>query len=146
MRAVNIWCTASTPADTDAGDESFRLQGVAPPANGTVLRIIDIPPESTDPEVTRKQIQATFGNVFSDAHRDDAGVKKHPGMHRTSTVDYALVLQGEVVAVMDNDETTLRAGDVLVQRGTNHAWANRSGEIVRIAFVLIDGKASGGAA
>jgi uncharacterized cupin superfamily protein len=60
-------------------------------------------------------------------------------MHRTETVDYAIVLEGEIWAVMDEDETLLRAGDVLIQRGTNHAWANRSGATARIAFVLIDG-------
>jgi uncharacterized cupin superfamily protein len=62
-------------------------------------------------------------------------------MHRTSTVDYALMLEGELVAIMDKDETVLRAGDVLIQRGTNHAWANRSGKPARIAFILVDGKA-----
>ena len=65
---------------------------------------------------------------------------KHPGIHRTATVDYAIVLEGEIYAVMDEDETLMRAGDVLIQRGTNHAWANRSTTTARIAFVLIDGK------
>ena len=60
-------------------------------------------------------------------------------MHRTETVDYAIILEGEIWAVMDHGETLMRAGDVLVQRGTNHAWANRSGKTARIAFVLIDG-------
>ncbi|MGJ7565442.1 cupin domain-containing protein [Variovorax sp. GB1R11] len=138
FQAVNIWCTASMPASIDASDSLESLQGVAPPPQGCVLRIIDLPPESKDPEETRRRIEATFGNVFRDAHRDDVGVKKHPGMHRTATVDYALVLEGEVVAVLDTDETILRAGDVLVQRGTNHAWANRSDAVARIAFVLID--------
>ena len=58
-----------------------------------------------------------------------------------ATVDYALMLQGELVAIMDKDETVLRAGDVLIQRGTNHAWANRSGAPARVAFVLIAGSA-----
>ncbi|HLI20105.1 MAG TPA: cupin domain-containing protein [Stellaceae bacterium] len=61
-------------------------------------------------------------------------------MHRTDTVDYAIVLEGEIVAVLDDEETVLKAGDILVQRGTNHAWANRSGKPARICFVLIDGK------
>jgi uncharacterized cupin superfamily protein len=60
-------------------------------------------------------------------------------MHRTETVDYAIVLEGEIYAVMDEGEALMRAGDVLIQRGTNHAWANRSGRTARIAFVLIDG-------
>ena len=60
-------------------------------------------------------------------------------MHKTATVDYAIVLSGEIYAIMDEGETLLRAGDVLIQRGTNHAWANRSERTARIAFVLIDG-------
>lgn len=63
-------------------------------------------------------------------------------MHRNATVDYAIVLEGEIYAVMGEDETLMRAGDVLIQRGTNHAWANRSTTTARIAFVLIDGKST----
>ncbi len=61
-------------------------------------------------------------------------------MHRTETIDYAIVLDGEVVLVLDQDETTVRAGDIVIQCGTNHGWANRSDRNCRIAFVLIDGK------
>jgi quercetin dioxygenase-like cupin family protein len=101
------------------------------------LRIIDIPPEPKDPQELQRAMEATFSNMYSDAHRE---IKpgEHPGMHRTQTVDYALMLQGELVAIMDEEETVLRAGDVLIQRGTNHAWANRSGQPARIAFILID--------
>src|ERR671934_195087 len=62
---------------------------------------------------------------------------KHPGMHITDTIDYAIILFGEMYAVMDDGETLMRAGDVLVQRGTNHAWSNRSGQVCRVAFILI---------
>jgi len=84
--------------------------------------------------------KATDGTVFR-------LVEYQPGVaprnHRTETVDYAIVLEGEIWAVMDEDETLLRAGDILVQRGTNHAWANRSSKTARIAFVLIDGTFEG---
>lgn len=77
--------------------------------------------------------------MFADAkHNPSSG--RHPGMHVTDTIDYAILLQGELVAIMDEGETVMRAGDILIQRGTNHAWANRSGEIARIAFILVDGK------
>jgi len=59
-------------------------------------------------------------------------------MHKTATVDYALVLEGEIVAVMDVGETVMRAGDALIQRGTNHSWANRSDKPCRMAFILVD--------
>jgi uncharacterized cupin superfamily protein len=82
-------------------------------------------------------LAATFGALYPDAeHRID---DQHPGMHRTLTVDYAIVLEGEIVAMLDEGETVLRAGDILVQRGTSHAWANRSDRVARICFVLIDG-------
>ena len=115
-----------------------KHQGILPPKGGTILRIIDFPPEPSDPEERRRRIAATFGDIFKDASHDKRE-GKHPGMHRTQTVDYAIVLEGEIWAVMDQDETLLRAGDVLIQRGTNHAWANRSNATARIAFVLIDG-------
>ena len=138
-RAVNVWRTEETPARINSPDTTANHRGILPPANGSILRIIDFPPEPADPAERKRRIQATFGGIFSDAtHDKHAGA--HPGMHRTTTVDYAIVLEGEIWAVMDEGETLMRAGDVLVQRGTNHAWANRSQKTARIAFVLIDGK------
>jgi hypothetical protein len=115
---------------------------VLPPKNGTILRICDFPPEPKDPKELKRLLDATFGGIYDDAHHD-RGSAKHPGMHRTETVDYAIVLEGEIWAVMDEGETLLRTGDVLVQRGTNHAWANRSSKTARIAFILIDGTFDG---
>ncbi len=63
-----------------------------------------------------------------------------PMMHRTSTVDYAVVLKGEIHAVMERGETLLRAGDILVQRGTNHSWSVRGDEPCMVAFVLVSAK------
>jgi uncharacterized cupin superfamily protein len=60
-------------------------------------------------------------------------------MHRTKTVDYGIVLEGEITLVLDREETIIRAGDIVIQNGTNHAWANRSGKICRMVFILIDG-------
>jgi uncharacterized cupin superfamily protein len=61
-------------------------------------------------------------------------------MHRTETIDYGIVLDGELVLIMDVGETVVRAGDIIIQRGTNHGWANRSNRHCRIAFILIDGE------
>jgi mannose-6-phosphate isomerase-like protein (cupin superfamily) len=137
-RAVNVWRTEESPARISSPDTTTRHHGVLPPKSGTILRICDFPPEPKDPKELRRLLDATFGSIFDDAHHD-RGSAKHPGMHRTETVDYAIVLEGEIWAVMDEGETLLRAGDVLVQRGTNHAWANRSSRTARIAFILIDG-------
>ena len=139
-RSVNVWRTTEAPALIEAPDTIAQHQGILPPGQGgNILRIIDIPPESKDPQERQRQISAMFRGMFSDAHHDQRqGV--HPGMHKTLTVDYAIVLQGEIYAVMDEGETLMRAGDVLIQRGTNHAWANRSQQMARICFVLIDGR------
>ena len=137
-RAVNVWRTEATPAKINAADSTGPHQGILPPRNGTILRIIDFPPEPQDEAELKRQLDSTFGGIYKDALHDGRP-GKHPGMHRTETVDYAIVLEGEIWAVMDEGETLLRAGDVLIQRGTNHAWANRSDKTARIAFVLIDG-------
>lgn len=104
------------------------------------MRIIDWPAEPEDPAELRRLMDKTFASMYPDAHRD---VKpgEHPGMHTTDTVDYAIVLEGEIVAIMEEGETVMRQGDVLIQRGTAHAWANRSGKPVKVAFILIDASA-----
>lgn len=137
-RAVNVWRSEESPVKVNAPDSTANHQGILPPKGGTILRIIDFPPEPSDPDALKRMLEATFGGIYKDAAHDKRpGV--HPGMHRTETLDYAIVLEGEIYAVMDEGEALLRAGDVLIQRGTNHAWANRSSATARIAFVLIDG-------
>ena len=64
-------------------------------------------------------------------------------MHRTETIDYVVVISGEIDMDMDDSTVKLKAGDVLVQRATHHAWVNRSKEPARVAFVLIDSKPLG---
>ena len=107
-----IWSTDRTPADIAVGedieDSGARIIGTAPPANGTRFAVIDFPP----------------GNA--------------PRMHRTETTDYVIVLEGEIEMDMDDSTVKMKAGDVMVQRGTHHAWANRSDKRARLAFVLID--------
>jgi len=139
-RNVNVWRTEAAPAPVMAPDSIAAHKGILPPGNGgSILRIIDFPPEVADPAERKRRIQATFGTMFTDAQHDKRE-GANPGMHRTDTVDYAIILEGEIWAVMDKGETLMKTGDVLVQRGTNHAWANRSQKTARIAFVLLDGK------
>ena len=134
----NVWTTAETPADIDRPDASTAHRGILPPGNGTILRVIEYPPEPETREEFEAMARATFRALYPDvAHNPDAAT--HAGMHTTETVDYAIILDGEITAVMDDGETVMKAGDILIQRGTNHAWANRSGKPCRIAFVLIDG-------
>jgi uncharacterized cupin superfamily protein len=61
-------------------------------------------------------------------------------MHRTETIDYAVVLEGEITLVLDDEDVVLKAGDVVIQRGNNHSWSNRSDKMCRMLYVLIDGR------
>ena len=143
-----IWNTRSTPAPIDRASGEPAEQGIvlAPPKNGTRIRVLEIPPEDNrlrdlSPELARAHF-AEIGAADASSH-SGAGAR-HAFMHRTETIDYGIVLEGELTLIMDIGETTVRAGDIVIQRGTNHGWANRSGKSCRIAFILIDGKFTDG--
>jgi hypothetical protein len=138
-RVSNIWACMDAPVTIDDSDRIGEIKGLVPPANGNILRVIDYPPEPKDPALRQKMFDAMFAKLFPDGRHLPSNAP-HPGMHATETVDYAICLYGEIYAVMDEGETLLRAGDILIQRGTAHAWSNRSDDFARIAFVLIDGK------
>jgi uncharacterized cupin superfamily protein len=90
--------------------------------------------------MTPEQARAHFAEVGASNASSHTGTgSRHAFMHRTETIDYGIMLQGELTLILDEGETVVRAGDIVVQRGTNHGWANRSGRPCRIAFVLIDG-------
>jgi uncharacterized cupin superfamily protein len=102
-----------------------------------VIRYLDIPPE--DPEAVKKLPNDHMAKMIADQHHMPPGVRppRHPSMHRTRTIDYAIVLSGEIDMLLDDTEVHMKAGDCMVQQGTNHAWVNNSGKNCRIAFVLI---------
>jgi hypothetical protein len=133
-----IWSTDTVPARIDNGpDPTLGELRLAPPAGGTRVRVVDIPPDTVQDAVTPDKAAAAFAEIGArDAHGSDG---PHALMHRTETVDYGIVLAGEIWLVVDEGETRLRPGDIVVQRGTNHAWSNRSDETARMAFVLVDG-------
>ena len=127
-----LWVTDERPADVaGTSDRAAREIGVPPPPQGSIFRVVDFPPESgtRSREVVLKEMGVS-----------DAGGARHHGMHKTGSVDYAVVLEGEIDMLLDDSEVHLVAGDVLVQQGTNHAWVNRGARPCRIAFVLIDAK------
>ena len=112
-----IWITEGAPAEMPVGEQvedlGARILGTPPPPNGTRFAVITFPP----------------GN---------------PGrMHRTETIDYVIVIEGEIEQDMDDSTVKLKAGDIMIQRGTNHAWANRSDKRARVAFVLVDAEPLG---
>jgi hypothetical protein len=140
--ATDIWKTYLTPADngqTTIKDPCSVPFQVAPPAGGSVFRVVQLPPDKD----WAAKAAALGGSVAIDETAKSAskgGEVRHAHMHRTRSIDYAIVLSGEIWAVMDVGETKLVAGDLFVQRGTNHAWANRSDEPCVVAFVLIDAR------
>ena len=143
-----VWNTRDTPAPIDHASGEPVEVGIqlAPPKNGTRIRVLDIPPEDASIKaVTPEEAKAHFAEVgAATASSHTASGSRHAFMHRTETVDYGIVLEGEVTLIMDDGETLVRAGDIVVQRGTNHGWANRSGRHCRIAFILIDGQFTDG--
>lgn len=139
VRLTNFWLSDGTPAEYDGPVETctgnFSLH---PPRNGSVFRCVEFLPEV--PEVMAKlDGRAAFAEMGAGDNIVDN--PRHPFMHRTDTLDYAMVMSGEIWMLMDDeaDDTLLRAGDVVVQRGTNHAWANRGTEPCVMMFVLLDG-------
>lgn len=139
-----VWNTTATPVPIDAASGEPHEDGIklAPPKGGTRIRVLDIPPEGdTIRTMTPEEARAHFAEVGAgDASAHSGSDTRHALMHRTETVDYGIVIEGELVLIMDEGETTVRAGDIVIQRGTNHGWSNRSDRNCRIAFVLIDGE------
>ena len=138
---TELWETRSSPADNsgmaETTDHPFRLP---PPKNGTVFRIIEYPPDKERVAALAVQRrEPDDGSGHGEAF--DRSKPRHPGFHKTSSVDYAIVLSGEIHALLDEGEVRLTAGDVLIQRGTNHAWSNRTDAPAVLAFVLVDAKA-----
>jgi Cupin domain len=131
---TDLWETGAAPAQNQGSeDAAARPVRLEPPKNGTLLRIVELPPDTAwrqgaDPLSAFESIGA--------GHAKDA-TSADPMMHRTSTVDYIVVLRGEIHAIMEKGETLLRAGDVLVQRGTNHSWSVRGSEPCVVAAVLV---------
>ena len=142
-----VWQTRESPARIESGVEAPAEQGISllPAGGGTRLRILDFPPERENAEpITPDQARAAFAAIGApDAAMHRGESSPHPFMHRTETIDYGVVLDGEITLVLDAGETALKAGDVVIQRGTSHAWANRSGRNCRMAFILIDGRFAG---
>ena len=143
VRAANgltstlLWVEDATPADNaGAPDKADREIGVAPPDGGSVFRIVTFPPEDVgETAFSNADLKAELGLDAS-----DAAAARHPSMHKTRSVDYAVVISGEIDLLLDDTDVTVRAGDVVVQRGTNHGWVNRGTEPCAVAFVLIDAK------
>jgi mannose-6-phosphate isomerase-like protein (cupin superfamily) len=109
------------------------------PVAGTIFRVVEIPPENAG---TKIDPDAAFGHLGSTNKPSAKDSSKHPTMHKTNSIDYLVVISGSMHMMMEEGEVELHAGDCIVQRGTNHAWVNRSGKPCLLAAVLIDAKAA----
>jgi mannose-6-phosphate isomerase-like protein (cupin superfamily) len=143
QRSDEVWKTSAMPIPIGRvePDPVTGKRQLHPAPHGTMFRISEVPPESDairsmTPEQAREAFRASGAEEASTWGRGG----RHPLMHRTETVDYAVVLEGEITLLLDNEDVKLRAGDVVIQRGTSHAWSNRSGKPVKMLYVLIDGK------
>jgi len=134
LTSTLLWATDESPADNSGGaDSAERDIGVAPPPRGSIFRVVEFPPAAESGAVDNAAMLKEMG-IAGAAHSDP----RHATMHRTRSIDYAVVISGEIDMLLDDSEVHLEAGDVLVQRGTNHAWVNRGKEPCRVAFILMD--------
>jgi naringenin degradation protein FdeH len=138
---TELWVTNETPIDNSGfgADQGGRPMRHDPTPSGTIFRVVEFPPEASG-TIDAKAVFEAMGSSNKPRAKDSA---KHPSMHKTNTVDYLVVIAGEMWMVMEEGEVLLRAGDCVVQRGTNHAWINKSDRPCLLAAILIDAKPAG---
>src|SRR6202521_4776900 len=135
--ATNFWITDSYPPSLSKQDPSARRIGTAPPDNGTKFRVVEFAPldAATEAKMPPDMIMKGITNAPA------KGVPvTHPLMHRTRSLDYAVILSGEIDMMLDDTSVHLKQGDVVVQQATNHGWVNHGTQPCRILFVLMDSK------
>ncbi|MBS28119.1 MAG: hypothetical protein CL566_04225 [Alphaproteobacteria bacterium] len=133
VRLSDVWLSRAIP-DSNAGNDDTVEDSITlePPIGGAVFRILELPPDS---ERNYDSMKKYFESMGAGERLDG---QKHPGMHKTCSVDYLVVIAGEIWLILDEEEICLKAGDACVQRGTLHAWSNRTEEPCLLAAVLID--------
>ena len=128
-----LWLADSTPSSIALKDDPVSPQpSIEPPANGSVFRIVDFPP------FKRTEVKDDFVRSLVGGEEAAKGAAPHPMMHRTRTLDYAIVLSGEIDMLLESRTVHCKAGDVVIQQGTTHAWVNKGAEVCRVAFIMID--------
>lgn len=137
LGVTEVWVTDEMPVDNHGPkDRSLRPMRHDPTTSGTIFRVVEIPPEGAG----KIDTDAAFGQLGSHNKPSATDSAKHPTMHKTNSIDYLVVISGSMHMLIEEGEVELHAGDCIVQRGTNHAWVNRSGKPCLIAAVLIDAK------
>jgi uncharacterized cupin superfamily protein len=134
--SARIWVTDATPVEIARIQATQALpHGLLPPPRGSVCRVVTFPPDDTfRGRIGAAEVAAYFHAVGAPDASTYSPRARHPYMQRTRTLDFCLILEGEITLVLDTEEVELKAGDTVVQRGTNHAWSNRSRRPCTIAI------------
>jgi hypothetical protein len=137
---INLWQTKTMPADAFTDPDPTREKlGLMPEPKGTLFRVVDFPPDATYMHTFKGEAyDKAWEAIEASDCADRKGQARHPMMHCTATIDYGIVLEGEIYLILDETEHLMKTGDVVVQRATNHAWSNRTDQICRMAFILVD--------
>ena len=136
--ATRMWVTDRTPARIQ-NETLTAPHTIEPPRAGSLCRYLQIPPDAAwKGKVGSREVKAYFASMGSPGASTYSGSAPHPYMQKTSTLDFALIIEGEVTLVLDLEEVSLSAGDTVVLRGANHAWSNRSGKPCLIAMSMHD--------
>lgn len=137
---ARLWVTDSAPAKIVF--ETLQLPHTLElPSQGSVCRVETFPPDdSWKGKVGASEVQAHFRAMGSPGASSYSPLAPHPYMQKTRTLDFCVVLEGEIVLVLDTQEVALKAGEIVVQRGTNHAWSNRSARPAVVAIASHDGR------
>jgi len=137
-KSTNLWLTNSSPPGFSFTADAAKPTGLDPPDNGTVFRVVDVPPLGAGDEA--KLPPELMMKLAGDGAPARGVPVTNPLMHRTRTIDYAIIMSGEIDMMLDDKTVHLKAGDVVIQQATNHAWLNHGTEPCRIIFVLMDSK------
>ena len=136
-----MWMTDQIPANnTYTGDAAERIARLEPPPKGSILLFFKLQPEDLTLSREERERRAATGFAAMDASHCRIDTSRHPRMHQTRTVDYVVLLEGEVTLLLDEVEVDLKPFDVVIQRGTNHVWINKGSQPALLAVVLIDAK------
>jgi mannose-6-phosphate isomerase-like protein (cupin superfamily) len=138
INSTNLWITDSYPLGFSQTDTAAKPTGISPPENGTKFRVVEFGPLT--PEIEQKMDPQFLMKAVGEGAPKRGVPVTHPMMHRTRSVDYAVVLSGEIDMVLDDSTVHLKPGDVIVQQATNHGWVNHGKEPCRMLFVLMDAK------
>ena len=128
-----LWVSETSPANLSGNGDRDIV--VPPPRRGSIFRIAEFPPHTGGEVRDNETVLRDFG-IGPDVKRGHP--PRHPAIHRTRSLDYIIVLEGEIDLLLDDGEVRLAAGDVVVQRATNHAWINRGSTVCRLGMVFID--------